>query len=85
MSEWGVGGGAHARVRSLRSRANPGALAYKHHPPPSHANRRDAGGRLTTARVCPVRAAVVLERFSKFHRILESGINFIVPFMDAGR
>ena len=29
--------------------------------------------------------AVVLERFSKFHRILESGINFIVPFIDTGR
>jgi regulator of protease activity HflC (stomatin/prohibitin superfamily) len=25
--------------------------------------------------------AVVLERFSKFHRILESGINFILPCM----
>ena len=29
--------------------------------------------------------AVVLERFSKFHRILESGINFIVPFIDTSR
>jgi len=29
--------------------------------------------------------AVVLERFSKIHRILESGINFILPGMDAGR
>eukprot|EP01047_Picozoa_sp_COSAG01_P001639 COSAG01_NODE_38_length_33931_cov_75.163632_16_plen_289_part_00 len=30
-------------------------------------------------------AAVVLERFSKFHRILESGINIVVPFIDVGR
>ena len=28
---------------------------------------------------------MVLERFSKFHRILHSGINFVVPFIDVGR
>lgn len=29
--------------------------------------------------------AVVLERFSKFHRILESGINFKIPLVDEAR
>jgi regulator of protease activity HflC (stomatin/prohibitin superfamily) len=79
----------HARrllVRTgRRARKHPHALLdpqLKHPPTQTFSERRQ----LTCA--CPpriLRAAVVLERFSKFHRILESGINFIVPCMDAGR
>lgn len=82
-----AGLGAHAKGGTVCPRSPRRALWAESRAPvaPVAPAQRNANTHAPLKRCCWLFAAVVLERFSKFHRILESGINFVVPFMDAGR